>query len=170
MDREHTFMAWTRRAFLLGGGATALAACSGVRREDVEGAPTPLANALTDELAALEQRSGGRLGAYVLDTASGEGHGYREDERFGMCSTFKLSLAALVLREADKGRLALDDKLPFSRANLVDHSPATEPHAEEGGMTIAALAEAAQLTSDNTAANLLLARVEQAQRRDGVLA
>jgi beta-lactamase class A len=56
-------------------------------------------------LAALESRAGGRLGVCLLDTASGRLAGHRLDERVAMCSTFKLPLAALVLREADAGRV-----------------------------------------------------------------
>jgi hypothetical protein len=38
--------------------------------------------------AALERANGGRLGIAVRDIATGEGTGYRADERFPMCSTF----------------------------------------------------------------------------------
>ena len=112
-----------------------------------------------EALATIERKAGGRLGAFVLDTGSGRGTGHRANERFGMCSTFKLSLAALVLREADAGKLDMGERLPFTRADLTVHSPVTELHADEGGMSVEALAEAAQTTSDNTATNLLLARL-----------
>jgi len=38
-----------------------------------------------------------RLGVAVLDTGTGHVDGYRLDERFALCSTFKLVLAAAVL-------------------------------------------------------------------------
>ena len=47
--------------------------------------------------AQLEETNGGRLGVAVLDTATGERSGYRADERFPMCSTFKFLLASAVL-------------------------------------------------------------------------
>jgi beta-lactamase class A len=110
-------------------------------------------------LNALEARAGGRLGVCILSTHSGRHAGHRMDERFAMCSTFKLPLAALVLREADAGRLRLDEVIRYSKKDLVMHAPVTEPNLAKGGMPIGALAEAAQVTSDNVAANLLLKRL-----------
>jgi beta-lactamase class A len=110
-------------------------------------------------LQALEARAGGRLGVGILDTGSGRMVGHRLDERFAMCSTFKLPLAGVVLHEADAGRLALAEVLRYTETDLVAHAPVTTVHLREGGMTIAALAEAAQVTSDNAAANLLLKRL-----------
>jgi beta-lactamase class A len=110
-------------------------------------------------LRALEARAGGRVGVYVLDTGTGRAVGHREDERFAMCSTFKLPLAAVILREADAGRVALDEQIRFSAQDMVSFAPVTGRHVAEGRMTVAALAEAAQVTSDNVAANLLLQRL-----------
>lgn len=107
-------------------------------------------------LAELEASAGGRLGVFMLDTGSGRSMGHRSDERFGMCSTFKLLLAAAILREADAGRLQLDTFIEYGKADLVPHAPVTGANMGKGGMSIGALAEAAQLTSDNVAANLLL--------------
>lgn len=106
--------------------------------------------------AALEQKAGGRLGVAVLDCAGGALIGHRWEERFALCSTFKLPLAGVVLREADQGRLQLDRHLIYGPADMVPHAPVTSKHLAAGRMSIAALAEAAQTTSDNVAANLLL--------------
>lgn len=112
-----------------------------------------------DALRALERRAGGRLGVCGLDTATGRTVGNRLDERFAMCSTFKLPLAAVVLREAERGTLRLDERLSYGRPDLAPNSPVTGARVDEGAMSIVDLAEAAQLTSDNTAANLLLRRL-----------
>lgn len=118
--------------------------------------PRPSFTSTTKALADLERSTGGRLGVGLLDTASGQATGHRRGERFAMCSTFKLSLAAAILREIDQGRLRADQWVAFGKADMVSHAPVTTRHLERGGMTIAALAEAAQTTSDNPAANLLL--------------
>ena len=110
-------------------------------------------------LADLERKSGGRLGVCILDTATGRSLAHRPDERFAMCSTFKLPLAAAILREADRGRLNLDTTVPVTKADLVPHAPVVEANLAKGGMTIRALAEAAQKQSDNAAANLLLKQI-----------
>jgi len=110
----------------------------------------------SEALAALERQSGGRLGVAMLDTATGAIAGHRLDERFAMCSTFKLLLAALILKEVDAGRVRLDQIVPFSQKDMVPYAPVTERFLAQGGMTVSALAQAAQEQSDNVAANLLL--------------
>lgn len=113
---------------------------------------------LPDALAATEKSSGGRLGVAVLDTGTGERSGYRTDERFAMCSTFKTLLVAAVLTRVDAGRTRLDESLAIPPRPLVGNSPLTEPYAG-GEMTVSALCHAALTRSDNTAANVLLGLV-----------
>jgi beta-lactamase class A len=122
--------------------------------------PAPALSRQITLLAALEQKSnGGRLGVCILDTATGLRLEHRASERFAMCSTFKLPLAAAILREADRGKLNLDATVPLSKADLVPHAPVVEANLAKGSMTIRALAEAAQKQSDNAAANLLLKQI-----------
>ena len=111
-----------------------------------------------DRLRSLETGQA-RLGVCFLDTGSGELSGCRMNERFAMCSTFKLALVAACLREADQGRLDLAEVLAYSQADLLDWAPVTRANLSGGGMSIAALAQAAQEQSDGTAANLLTRRL-----------
>lgn len=104
---------------------------------------------------AIEARSGGRLGVAVLH-ADGRVEGHRLDERFPMCSTFKWLAAAHVLQRVDAGREKLDRRIPFGRDVLLPHSPVTEKHVG-AGMTLGDLCRATIVTSDNAAANLILA-------------
>lgn len=119
----------------------------------------PRSVSIPSDLARLEARAGGRLGVCLLDTGSGACIGQRLDERFAMCSTFKLPLVAAILREVDAGRLKLAQILNYSAADLVPNSPVTEQHASAGGLPLWTVAEAAQTQSDNLAANLLLALI-----------
>lgn len=100
-----------------------------------------------------------RLGVCFLDTATGEVSGNRMDQHFAMCSTFKLALVAAYLREADRGQIDLDEILPYSEADLLPWAPVTRKNLAKGGMSIAALAQAAQELSDGVAANLLVKRL-----------
>ena len=88
-------MSWRRRGFLAALGASGATAC------------VPLDMSSTGRLEArlriIEAASGGTLGAAVLDTDSGEMLAYRASERFGHCSSFKLSLAALTLWRDQQG-------------------------------------------------------------------
>ncbi|CAN1545750.1 class A beta-lactamase [Sphingorhabdus sp.] len=138
-----------RRGLMAGAAALTIAGCAGPRQV----LPSVSANAA---LAALEARVGGRLGACVLDTASGRMTGHRYGELFGMCSTFKLALAGAVLHLADKGRLNPSAELRYTEADMVPHAPVTGPNLAKGAMRIIELAEATQKTSDNVAANLLI--------------
>ena len=112
---------------------------------------------LQDRLKALELQHGGRLGVCILDIGSGDRIGHRVDERFPMCSTFKLLAAAQVLSRVDRGEERLDRRIAYTRDDLVTYSPVTEKHVGGVGMTLAELCHATVTVSDNTAGNLLLA-------------
>ncbi|MFC5069878.1 class A beta-lactamase [Flaviflagellibacter deserti] len=115
-------------------------------------APSPEA-----ELADLERRSGGRLGVSVLDLGSIRRFGYRPDERFAMCSTFKLLAAGYVLARVDRGEERLDRRIVVRESDLVPYAPAVEKRLGGDGMTMSELCDAAITLSDNAAANLILA-------------
>lgn len=110
---------------------------------------------LADAAPKLEEKTGGRLGVAIIDTASGEEAGHRADERFPMCSTFKAIAAAAVLARVDAGKERLDRIARYAKKDLVPYSPTTGKHVGEG-MSLAALCEAAVTLSDNTAGNILL--------------
>jgi beta-lactamase class A len=108
-------------------------------------------------LRELEAAAQGRLGTHIIDTATGQEYGYRADERFMMLSTFKLLACAVVLSRVDAGNELLERRIRYSKQDLVTYSPVTEKYADGEGMTLAQLCEATLTTSDNTAANLILA-------------
>lgn len=107
---------------------------------------------------AIEARTGGRLGVAALDAKGETFAAWRAEERFPMCSTFKLLLAAAVLARVDEGRELLSRRITYAAANLVSYSPVTEKHVADG-MTVGELCEATVTLSDNTAANLLLSTI-----------
>lgn len=113
------------------------------------------AEAVTAQLDAIEQRSGGRLGVAALDTATGKRIVHRAGERFPMCSTFKILAVGKLLTRVDRGEEHLDRIVPYSKADLVTYSPITEKHVGVG-LSLSELCDAALRYSDNTAANLLL--------------
>ncbi len=114
--------------------------------------------ALLRALRGIEQGVGGRLGVAVLDTGTGRLAARRGGERFALCSTFKLLLAAQALHRVDSGVEQLEHRIVYGQADLLEYAPVTRPHAGGAGLTVAELCEAAMAWSDNTAANLLLAR------------
>jgi beta-lactamase class A len=162
----------TRRQFALR-TATAVAAYTLIGRVGSARAASSLSNKLADDLAAIEHKSGGRLGVAVLDTGTAQSSiTHRGDELFPMCSTFKLLAVGAILTRVDAGKEQLDRRITFTAQDLVTYSPITKQHVggpgtassgttssatTKGGMTLAEICAAALEYSDNTAANLLLA-------------
>jgi beta-lactamase class A len=108
------------------------------------------------QLAELEKRTGGRLGVSVIDTETNITLGFRQTERFPMCSTFKVLASAMVLSRVDKGGENLERRVIYDQSKLVSYSPETEKHVGGEGMSVGELCKAAITLSDNTAGNLLL--------------
>jgi beta-lactamase class A len=106
----------------------------------------------------IEASVGGRLGVAALDTASGALAGHRLDERFPMCSTFKVLAAALALARVDAGQERLDRRVAVAPTDLLEWAPVARRYVG-ASMSVAELCEAAVTVSDNTAANLLLAAI-----------
>jgi beta-lactamase class A len=106
--------------------------------------------------AQIETETAGRVGVVAIDSVTGRWVGHRPNERFLMCSTFKLLAAAAVLQRVDGGEEKLDRFIRYTQADILEYAPVTKQHLAEGGMKLGALCEAAIEQSDNTAGNLLL--------------
>ncbi|ELW9448273.1 PenA family class A beta-lactamase [Burkholderia cenocepacia] len=139
---------------------TACASRQGAAPDEATRAAAAAADAIAPAAAAttladLERDAGGRLGVCAIDTASGRVIEHRAGERFPFCSTFKAMLSAAVLAQSVERPGLLQQRVTYTRANLVSYSPVSEKHVG-AGMTVAALCEAAIQYSDNSAANLLM--------------
>jgi beta-lactamase class A len=111
---------------------------------------------LAEAFAKIEAESGGRLGVAVLDTQSGAAAGHRADERFPICSTFKLLAAAATLAKVDAGKEQLARRVRIEPGDLLSYAPIAKQHVNSEDLSIGELCEAAVTVSDNTAANLIL--------------
>ena len=103
-----------------------------------------------------KQHAGSRIGVSAIDLSTNHRVEYRTQERFLMCSTFKVLAVAAVLKRVDEKKEKLDRFVRYGEAQLLEYAPVTRAHVKEGGMTLEALCAAAITQSDNTAANLLL--------------
>jgi beta-lactamase class A len=110
---------------------------------------------LAREISRLEVLSGGRLGFALLDSADGSRYQHRGNERFPMCSTFKLLLVAAVLRQVETGEETLARRIAVRKEDLVPWSPFSETRVGSDA-SVEELCAAAMTQSDNVAANLLL--------------
>ena len=147
------------RRRLLRAAGVGVASFGVIGRAGLAQATAPSPDAFVAELKRLETESGGRLGVAQLDTATGAWAGSRMDERFPMCSTFKVLASGAILHRVDAGKEDLGRRVYFSEADLVTYSPETKKHVGPAGMTVAELCKAAITLSDNTAGNLLLASI-----------
>jgi beta-lactamase class A len=148
----------SRRTLLAAGAAELLmsaAGCSGSRSgtPPVRSSGSPPDAIVTARLVTLERHFGARLGVYARDTGTGATVTYRADERFAMCSTYKVLAAAALLHRDSSAEL--DERIVYSTADVIEGSPVTAAHAGTG-MTLVRLCQAAVSDSDNTAGNLML--------------
>jgi len=113
------------------------------------------------EFVAYERETGGRIGVYAQNIKTGRVLAWRAQERFVMCSTFKASLAALVLKRIDHGQDHPDHMIPYGIVDIPDdwHAPVAKENLAKGALSVIDMCAAAVEYSDNTFANLLLNRV-----------
>jgi beta-lactamase class A len=136
-----------RRFFI--GGSLALGASACIPPDQ-----SPLGR-LAAELRIIEAAGNGTLGVELFDTASGMSVGLNRDRRFGHASSFKFSLAALLLQRHAAGLIDADKRVTWTQADMLSHAPFTSERIATGA-TLRELARATQTTSDNPAANILL--------------
>lgn len=106
-----------------------------------------------NRLREIEAGTGGRLGVSVAgDNLTPLA--WRADERFPMCSTFKVLATAAVLASGEP----LDRELTLRDSDLLSYAPVTRKALSERGgrMTLQEVCAASIEWSDNTAANLQL--------------
>ena len=84
-----------------------------------------------------ERVTGGHVGFYAENVVSGAKLGWRADERFVMCSTFKASLAALILQRVDRGTDRLDQRIALSASDIPDwYAPVATANLAHGFMSV----------------------------------
>lgn len=147
-----------RRAFLVAGGVGLVSTSALAAMGKIEGSHPPAGDPLHEAIARIEAESGGRLGVALHDTGTGQRFAYRGNERFAMCSTFKLLLAGAVLARVQQRAERLDRQLPIRASDAIGHAPFTAKRAG-GTATVAELCRAMMVESDNGAANLMLAAI-----------
>ncbi|UYV16864.1 class A beta-lactamase [Porphyrobacter sp. ULC335] len=113
------------------------------------------AGRLAAELRIIEAAGNGTLGVELYNTATGASVGLNSDRRFGHASSFKFSLAALLLQRHAAGMIDADKRVTWTEADMLEWAPFTRERIAAGA-TLRELARATQTTSDNPAANILL--------------
>lgn len=112
----------------------------------------------TQKLEQLENNFHGKIGVYAINTNNNQVIAHRADERFPVQSTIKLMVVSALLQQSDKRSNLLQQKIHYTKNDLIFWHPVTGMHVASG-MTLAALSEAAMSYSDNTAANLIIKKL-----------
>ncbi|WMX58538.1 class A beta-lactamase [Peribacillus sp. R9-11] len=103
--------------------------------------------------AKLEEKFDAKLGVFALDTGTNQTVTYHPNERFAYASTHKaLAVGALLQQKSIED---LNQRITYTREDLVNYNPITEKHVDTG-MTLKELSDASIRYSDNTAGNLIL--------------
>lgn len=72
-----------------------------------------------DRIAQIEAETGARIGVVAIDSATNRRIEHRLNERFLMCSTFKLLATAAILRRVDRGEDQLDRFIRYTQADIL---------------------------------------------------
>ena len=103
-------MKMDRRHFI--GGTLALGASACIPPDQ-----SPIGR-LAAELRLIEAVGNGTLGVELFDTVSGMAVGLNHDRRFGHASSFKFSLAALLLQRHAAGQIDADKRVTWTEADM----------------------------------------------------
>ncbi len=127
-------------------------------------AQTTLADTLRQQfssrLATIAASADGVVGYVVVDLISGERFTRLEREQFPTASTIKLAVLYELLKQADDGKVSLDEAVPLDRTRAVAGGllyELTRPSLSPRDLAVAMI-----LQSDNTATNVLIDRVGMA--------
>jgi beta-lactamase class A len=169
--RRHTgFAGKAARSF---GSALLVAAISitaaGVRAQDSEKRVELRARTQT-QLDSIAGALDGVMGYVIVDLGSAERFERLPDEVFPLASTIKLAILYELFKQADEGRLKLDEVRPLDRRHVVGGSGVLNELAAPA-MPLRDYAVLMVVLSDNTATNLLIDAVgmENVTRRMSAL-
>ena len=112
-------------------------------------------DSFVDKVAEIEAHYGGRLGVAMLRTRDNTWYTYRGDERFPMCSVFKIMAVAALLKRSEVDPSIMQVRLAVDESTILPYSYAIRKYLKTG-ITLREIGEICLSVSDNTAANMLL--------------
>jgi beta-lactamase class A len=107
------------------------------------------------QLAAIADGLDGVMGYVVVDIASGERFERMAGEAFPLASTIKLAILYEMFKQADEGRLRIDESRPLDRRHVVGGSGVLS-ELDAPAMSLRDYAVLMIVLSDNSATNLLI--------------
>jgi len=122
-------------------------------------AQTPKPSGLDRLIEAELSRFPAKTGLYVKHLATGEESIHRGDDRFNSASVIKIPVMILAYRMADHQQLNLDERIVIKPSDLRGGSGILRYHDAGLNPTIRDLITQMIITSDNTATDLMIAKV-----------
>ncbi len=114
---------------------------------------------LTKLLEAELSRFPAKTGVYVKHMTTGEEAGVREHEQFNSASVIKLTVMVIAFQMADQKRLNLDERVEMKKSDYRGGSGALRSFSIGLAPTIRDLIMEMVITSDNSATDLMIAKV-----------
>ena len=118
---------------------------------------TTFTKAFATKLASIAADADGVIGYTIIDITSGERFDRLQTTAFPTASTIKLTVLYELFKQADEGRINLDEARPLDRTHAVPGGLLHELTAPS--LSPRDLAVAMVLLSDNTATNVLIDRL-----------
>lgn len=117
-----------------------------------------IASTTTEAISAIEKRIDGRIGVAVLNASDDQIWHYKGNQKFPLLSTFKTLACSKMLKMVEDDQLNINNETVVETNSLVVWSPVTKDLVGKA-ITLGKACEATMLTSDNTAANIVLAHI-----------
>jgi beta-lactamase class A len=121
---------------------------------------------LEGRIGQIAGEAKGRVGVAAVVLETGEAVSLNPHEHFPMQSVYKLPIAMAVLRQADEGKLKLDQRVRVEKGDYVrqgQHSPIRDENPKGVELSVAELLRYAVAESDGTASDVLLKLVGGAE-------
>lgn len=115
---------------------------------------------LSADLNRMAASYDGVMGIFVKDLKSGATFSVNADTVFPQASSIKIPILIELMRQAQEGKLRLDERVPIHRAGLVGGSGVLQFFSDGGSeISLRDLAVLMVVLSDNSATNLIIDRV-----------
>lgn len=113
--------------------------------------------ALAEIVMPLIEKFPGELGLYIRHLESGEEFGHQADSPFLTASVFKIPVLVELFRQAEQGRLSLEQRVVVREADKLPGTGVLKELSDGHQATVRELAMLMIIVSDNTATDLLMA-------------
>jgi beta-lactamase class A len=149
---------------LLSAGATPAAQTPAASDKPASDSPlaAELRRAFEARLGSIAAGLDGVVGYAIVDLESGQRFERLPDEPFPTASTIKLAVLYELLKQAEEGRVDLDEVAPLDRARIVAGSGVLQ-HLRSSALSLRDHAALMMILSDNTATNIVIDAVGMAR-------